>query len=117
MSSHNFVNLYAVDFIKYVKSGGRSLQEDVNTLDDDNTKNREEDLGDADTGYGQGARPTREKLSEDDGGRVVINIVRDIDDYLHKGEELDGLGPWIYKSLIRRVSKKQMENRSKVAVH
>jgi len=29
MSSHNFVNLYAVDFIKYVKSGGKSLQEDV----------------------------------------------------------------------------------------
>ena len=85
--------------------------------DDDSTKNREEDLGDADTGYGQGARPTREKLSEDDGGRVIISIVRDIDDYVHKGDELDGLCPWVYKSLIRRVSKKQMENRSKVAVH
>ena len=77
-SSHNFVNLYAVDFIKYVKSGGKSLQEDVNTLDeedfdsdDDSTKNREEDFGDADTGYGEGARPTREKLSEADGGRVI----------------------------------------------
>ena len=51
ISSHSFVNLYAVDFIKYVKSGGKSLQEDVNTLDeedfdsdDDSTKNREEDL-------------------------------------------------------------------------
>ena len=124
MSSHNFVNLYAVDFIKYVKSGGKSLQEDVNTLDeedfdsdDDSTKNREEELEDADHGYGQGARPTREKLPEDDGGRIIISIVRDIDDYLHRGEELDGLSPWIYKSLIRRVSKKQMANRSKVAVH
>ena len=61
MSSHSFVNLYAVDFIKYVKSGGKSLQEDVNILDeedfdsdDDSIKNREEDFGDADTGYGQG---------------------------------------------------------------
>ena len=123
-SSHNFVNLYVVDFINYIKSGGKSLQEDVNILDeedfdseDDSKPNRKEDLADVDTGYGQGARPTREKLSEDVGGGVRISIVRDIDDYLHRGEELVGLSPYIYKSLIRRVSKKQMESRSTVAVH
>ena len=99
-SSHNFVNLYAVDFINYVKSGGKSLQEDVNILDeedfdseDETIANKQEDPVDTNTGYGQGARPTREKLSEDVGGGIRISIVRDIDDYLHKGDELDGLGP------------------------
>ena len=128
MSSHSFVNLYAVDFINYIKSGGKSLREEVNILDeedfdseDDNSPKREEDLVDINTGYGQGARPIREKLSEDDGGGVRVTIVRDIDDYLNRGEELrefsPGLSPWIYKSLIRRVSKKSIENQSKTAVH
>ena len=124
ISSHNFVNLYAVDFINYVKSGGMSLQEDVNVLDaedfdseDDSTLNREEDSADIDSGYGQGARPTRERLSEDVGGGVRISIVRDIQDYLYRGKELLALCPYIYKSLIRRVSKKQMENRSKDSIH
>ena len=70
-----------------------------------------------DNGYGQGARPRREKLSEDVGGGVTISIVRDIDDYLNRGDELASLSPYVYKSLIRRVSKKQMEKRSEAAVH
>ena len=96
----------------------------MNILDDedfdseeDSTPNRDEALPDRDTGYGQGARPIKEKLSEDDGGAVIVNIVRDIQDYIHKGDELDGLAPWIYKSLITRVSIKQMKNLSKVAIH
>ena len=103
ISSHSFVNLYTVDFINYVKSGGKSLQEDVNVLDEEDfdsddenisNKNRnDEDEIAVDSGYGQGARPTREKLSEDVGGGVRITIVRDIDDYIHKGDELDGLPP------------------------
>ena len=124
ISSHNLVNFYAVDFINYVKSGGKSIQEDVNILDEedfdseeDSTPNREEDLPDRDTGYGQGARPIKQKLSEDDGGAVIVNIARGIDDFIHKGEELDGLSPWVYKSLFRRVSIKQMENLSKAAIH
>ena len=103
ISSHAFVNLYAVDFINYVKSGGKSLQEDVNILDeedfdseDENDSKKKEDSADeyaVDTGYGQGARPTRGKLSEDVGGGVRITIVRDIDDYIHKGDELEDLPP------------------------
>ena len=98
ISSHSFVNLYAVDFINYVKSGGKSLREDVNILDakdfdsdDDSDSNMKVDPSDKstrDTGYGQGARPIREKLLEDEGGGVRISIVRDIDDYIHRGEEL-----------------------------
>ena len=124
ISSHNFVNLYAVDFINYVKSGGKSIQEDVNILDEedfdseeDSAPNNEEDLPGRDNGYGQGARPIKQKLSQDDGGTVIVNIARDIDDYIHKGVELDGLSPRVYKSLIRRVSIKQMENLSKAAIH
>ena len=99
ISSHAFVNLYTVDFIKYVKSGGQSLQEDVNILDqedfdseDESNSDKKEDSADQstmDTGYGQGARPLRGKLSADVGGGVKINIVRDIDDYIHRGDELE----------------------------
>ena len=70
-----------------------------------------------DTGYGQGARPIREKLSEDVGGGVRISIVRDIEDYIYRGEKLGILSPYLYKALIRRVSKKQIEKRSEVVVH
>ena len=80
--------------------------------------NRDLAIGETgDSGYGQGARPTREKLSEDVGGAVRISIVRDIDDYIHRGSYLRWLSPYIYKSLIRRVSKKQIEKRSTEAVH
>ena len=94
ISSHSFSNLYTVDFINYVKSGGKSLQEDVNVLDledfdsDDDTKvnvrNDPVDESLADTGFGQGARPIREKLSEDVGGGVRISIVRDIQYYIYQ---------------------------------
>ena len=46
-----------------------------------------------------------------------ISIVRDIDDYMNRGDELASISPYVYKSLIRRVSKKQIEKRSEVAVH
>ena len=56
ISSHSFVNLYAVDFINYVKTGGKSLREDVNILDEedfdsdsDSTPSMKKDLADVDT--------------------------------------------------------------------
>ena len=99
ISSHSFTNLYAVDFINYVKTGGKSLQDDVNLLDEEDFDSDEDcksnphgDLGlgeTPDSGYGQGARPTQQKLSEDVGGGVRITIARDIDDYIHRGVDLD----------------------------
>ena len=107
ISSHSYVYLYAVDFIDYIKSGGKSLQEVVNILDekdvdigDNSTPEREEHYADHDTGYGR-VRSTRETLSEDDYGGVRICIVRDIDDCTHRGEELIELSAHICKSLIR----------------
>ena len=127
ISSHSFVNLYTVDFIKYVKSGGKSLQDDVNILDEEDFDSEEDiksnptgdhGIGDSpDSGYGQGARPTRVKLSEDVGGGVRITIARDIDDYIHRGIDLIHLSPYFYKSLIIRVSKNHMEKRSTATVH
>ena len=47
ISSHSFTNLYVVDFIKYVKSGGKSLQEDAVMLDREEIDDEdEENLGD-----------------------------------------------------------------------
>ena len=127
ISSHSFVNLYTVDFINYVKSGGKSLQDDVNILDEEEFDSEDDIKSNptgndaygetADSGYGQGARPIREKLSEDVGGAVRITIARDIDDYIHRGVDLIHLSPYVYKSLITRVSKKQMEKRSTATIH
>ena len=33
-SSHSFVNLYVVDYLNYVKSGGKSLQDEVSQVSD-----------------------------------------------------------------------------------
>ena len=103
ISSHSFTNLYAVDFINYVKTGGKSLQDEMNRLygedldsDEDSNWNPHGDaaIGEIpDSGYGQGARPTIEKLSEDVGGRIRITIVRDIIDYIHRGLDLRELSP------------------------
>ena len=67
ISSHSFVNLYTVDCINYMKSAGKSLQEDVNVLDqedfdseDESGSNTKVDETTADTGFGQGARPIRQ---------------------------------------------------------
>lgn len=124
ISSHSFVYLYAVDFINYIKSGGKSLQEVVNILDEkdvdlghNSTPEKDEDYADQDTDYGQGVCSTREKLSEDDYGGVRICIVRGMDDCTHRGEELTELSAYICKSLIRKVSTKQLENQSKVGIH
>ena len=90
-------------------------QEDFDSEDESTNKKLDETT--VDTGFGQGARPIRQKLSEEVGGGVRISVVRDIEDYIYRGEDLSELSPYLYKSLIRRVSKKQMANRSKAAVH
>ena len=79
VSSHSFVNLYAVDFINYVKTGGKSLQEDSNVLaldeldsDDEESKQDVNDVlpATADSGIGQGAKPVHDRLSQAEGGGV-----------------------------------------------
>ena len=126
VSSHSFTNLYAVDFINYVKSGGKSLQEDSNVLDledlDSDVEKFKEDDSDvlattADSGLGQGAKPVHDRLSEDEGGGIRITIARDIQDYIYCGDALSWLPPFVYKALIRRVSKKIVENLSTKESH
>ena len=73
ISSHSFVNLYAVDYINYVKSGGKSLSEGMNLLDPedfDSFNEMKQDPADESTKdirYGLRARLIREKLSKDVG--------------------------------------------------
>ena len=60
----------------------------------------------ADSGIEQGAKPVHDRLSEAEGGGVRVTIARDIEDYIYRGTALSQLSPYVYKALIRRVSKK-----------
>ena len=97
VSSHSFVNLYAVDFLNYVKSGGKSLQDDSNVLaPEDFDSDVEEYMQDdsdvqatiGDSGLGQGAKPVHDKLSQAQGVGFRITIARDIQDYIFRGDAL-----------------------------
>ena len=50
-------------------------------------------------GVGHGCLPIKRKLSSEEGGRVVIDMVRDLDDYLNRGPELAELSPFTYKAV------------------
>ena len=93
ISSHSFTNLYVVDFLKYVKTGGKSLEEDtiimnredIENDDDSQTANQNDGDVSANSGCGQQARPIQERLCEEEGGQVKVMVVRDIDNYIHRG--------------------------------
>ena len=93
ISSHSFANLYVVDFMKYIQTGGKSLQEDTIRLnreemdieDDDEPGQNNDDEELVNSGCGQQARPTHERLKEEEGGKVRVTVTRDIDDYIHRG--------------------------------
>ena len=65
------------------------------------------------SGIGQSCVPMKHKLIEDEGGRVLIDMVRDIDDYIHRGPELADLSPYTYRAVITRVRKSEISKRSK----
>ena len=124
MSSHSFRNLYTVDFINYVRSGGTSLQEDVNILhhedkdsEDDDNAELNKDVQYSNSGYGEGARPIQQKPADDEGAGIRVYIVRNIDDYIHRGRLLKDLPPYLYRALITRVNKNEMNRRSKRQQH
>ena len=69
------------------------------------------------SGYGQQARPTQERLSKEAGGQIKVTVVKDIDNYVNRGSALRLLSPYLYKSLITKVSKKEISKRSKALNH
>ena len=106
MSSHSFVNLYVVDFIKYVKSGGQSLLDELtNTsdIDDDTEDGRDSPQRDisfrsvSNSGYGQQPRPTQQRLSREEGSTVHVAIAKNVEDYIYRGKDLKVLSPYTYR--------------------
>ena len=126
VSSHSFANLFVVDFFQYLKRKGRKLDDDAVVLDEEDKLDEVDisDLSDEDetiapeltVGVGQSCIPMKRKLSEDEGGRVLIDMVRDIDDYIHRGPELADLSPYTYRAVISRVRKTEINKRSNKVV-
>ena len=105
-----------------MKKHGGALGDDAVELDDED-KVDELDIGEMSdvedniapeftSGIGQSCVPMKRKLSEDEGGRVIIDMVRDIDDYIHRGPELADLSPFTYRAVISRVRKTEINRRS-----
>ena len=122
ISSHSFENFYPVDLYNYIKTGGRSFfSEDTAeldskdwTVDEDNEDEEKLDIPDVSSpsGRGQASRPYRSKLSEEEGGKIIIRVVKDIHDWIYKGPEFESFSPFMYKMGVTRVSKKVIEKRS-----
>ena len=51
------------------------------------------------SGFGQSCCPIKRKLSSEEGGRIVINMVRDIDDYVNRGPVFAALSPYSTRQL------------------
>jgi len=119
--SHEFVNLYPVDLYNYVKTGGESLFSEISELDakdlDDANADKSDDehveIPDIEepSGKGQAIRPVTVKSSEEK-GKVIVPVVKDIDDYLNRGSSLSNFSPYLYKMTVSRVSRKEIGKRS-----
>ena len=103
ISSHAFANLYVVDLFKYLKNKGKDLTDNSTELDDDDKEDVTEAAADIEedldispvdsSGLGQSCCPVKRKLTSEEGGRIMIDMVRDIDDYIHRGPEFAELSP------------------------
>ena len=121
ISSHEFVNFYPVDFYNYIKYGGESIDDELSKLKpedmDDEVENLDDDeevvipqIGEA-SGNGQAIQPNLIKSSEEK-GQVIVPVVKDIDDYVHKGRALNYISPLHYKMIVSRVPLSQIHKRS-----
>ena len=112
ISSHDFVNFYPVDLYNYIKYGGQSLDDDLSKLspEDMNEDNAAQSDGqDAPipqiveaSGNGQAIQPNLIKSPEEK-GMLIVPVVKDIDDYIHRGNALDNYSPFHYKMTVSRV--------------
>ena len=121
ISSHDFVNFYPVDLYNYIKYGGQSLDDDLSKLspEDMNEDNAAQSDGqDAPipqiveaSGNGQAIQPNLIKSPEEK-GMLIVPVVKDIDDYIHRGNALDNYSPFHYKMTVSRVPLYQINKRS-----
>ena len=49
---------------------------------------------------------------QEEGGKIIIRVVKDIHDWIYRGPELESFSPYMYKMGVTRVSKKLIEKRS-----
>ena len=114
-----------VDLFQYLKNKGRALGDDAVQLENDNVDevegfeilNVDDNIAPvSSSGVGQDCLPIKRKLSSEEGGRVVIDMVRDLDDYLNRGPELAELSPFTYKAIVSRVRKSVIRKRSSKVV-
>ena len=107
---------------KYLKDKGRDLSDNSTELDDDEKEDVTVAVDDIDkdpdilpvdsSGFGQSCYPVKRKLSEEEGGRIIVDMVRDIDDYIHRGPAFAELSPYTYKAVVTKVRKSEIRNRS-----
>ena len=122
LSSHNFANLYVVDLFKYLKDKGKSLTDNATELDADDKEDineatdnidEEPDIAPVDvSGLGQSCFPVKRKLTYEEGGKIIIDMVRDIDDYIYRGPEFAALSPFTYKAVVTKVRRSEISRRS-----
>ena len=123
LSSHSFANLYVVDLLKWIKNSGRGFGDDAVELDPEDKidQQHDDDLDEeiapiSSIGKGQDCRTFKRKLTEEEGGKIVVDMVRDLDDYLYRGPVFADLSPFTYKAVVSRVRKSEIGRRSSAKV-
>ena len=86
-------------------------KEDENEAVADNEKDEKISAVDS-SGFGQSCYAIKKKLTSEEGGRIVIDMVRDIDDYIHRGPAFAELSPFTYKAVVTKVRRGEIESRS-----
>ena len=122
ISSHNFAKLYVVDLFKYLKDKGGDISDNCMELDEDDKEDvteaavdneEDEEISPVDSsGFGQSCYAIKRKLTSEEGGRIVVDMVRDLDDYIHRGPAFAELSPFTYKAVVTKVRRGEIENRS-----
>ena len=123
ISSHDFVNFYPVDLYNYIKYGGESLDDELSKLNPEDMPDENADLSDDEdvvipqigeaSGNGQAIQPNLIKSTEEK-GLVIVPVVKDIDDYIHRGRgsALSDFSPLHYKMTVSRVPLSELHKRS-----
>ena len=63
-------------------------------------------------GKGQDCCPFKRILTEEEGSRIVVDMVCDLDDYLYRGPAFADLSPYTYKGVVSRIRKSEASKRS-----
>ena len=123
LSSHSFANLYVVDLLKWIRNSGLGFGDDAVDLDEEdklelqNGDDLDEEIAPISSiGKGQDCCTFKRKLTKEEGGRIVVDMVRDLDDYLYRGPEFANLSPFTYKAVVSRVRISEIARRSSIKV-